>query len=100
VTAAQLVAEEGLDQLLHAADSPLDVEIFQGLPVWPSSVMSLVNGERSGDDNPADTVVASCYALGPRMTQLVMSPAPFGALITQVHEQLLNGQSSSAESVA
>lgn len=100
VTAAQLVAEEGLDQLLHAADSALDVEIFQGLPVWPSSVMSLVNGERSGDDNPADTVVASCYALGPRMTQLVMSPAPFGALISQVHEQLLNGQSSSAETVA
>ncbi len=100
VTAAQVMAEDGLDQPLHDPDSPLEVGIFQGLPVWPASVMSLVNGERSGEDNPSDIIVASCYALGHRVPQLAASGAPFCLLLDQIHEQLVDGQGTGADSVA
>ncbi|MGC5701103.1 hypothetical protein J4P02_12955 [Pseudomonas sp. NFXW11] len=100
VTAAQVVSEEGLDPLLRDFDSPLEVGIFQGLPVWPSSVMSLVNGERNGDDNPSDIVVATCYALGQRVPKLATGGAPFATLVGQIHQQLCGAQHSCADRVA
>lgn len=100
VTAAQVLAEDGLDQPLRDCDSPLEVGIFQGLPVWPASVMSLVNGERSGDDSPSDIIVASCYALGHRVPQLAANGAPFCLLLGQIHEQLVDSQGVGADSIA
>lgn len=100
VTAAQVVAEEGIDEVLRDDDSPLEVDIFQGLPVWPSSVMGLLNGERSGDDNLADVVVGSCYALGQRVPLLAQTASPFASLVARSHAQFIGGQTSRVDSVA
>jgi pyrroloquinoline quinone (PQQ) biosynthesis protein C len=75
--------------LTGSADpSQYEVAIFHGHPVWPSSLMQLMNNGDAAFGEPAKVIEALTYAFGHRTRELAKASSPLAEMVSRNATQL------------
>lgn len=102
----QLLGEAGAQTANFSSSSPYHVEAFNGLPVWPSGMLKLMNYGDGSSASASSIVSAISYAFGKHAAPLAGAASPLAALLQKNIERLVPpmeidlGSADSLEQVA